>query len=219
MYTDSSAPLHSFIFSQDLDIVPIIGSLVHHDFEMAEPFYIPVHSVLQNLKQAFKCQYKDLKELVLSDTNFVNKYITKVNKGGSKTIMKRILSNDTKLVNEDITIVTKRDNKTLKKRVLPEDTNFDREDITKETNSNNKLLKKRVLPDNTNFVNEGVTMVTNNDNKILTAHKRVDKKIKSVPGMFPEDACIIRRFPEDPLKSLPALTPLPPDLSPQRSLH
>ena len=155
----------------------------------------------------------------MSDTNFVNKYITKVNKGGNKTIMKHILSNDTKLVNEDITIVTKRDNKTLKKRVLPEDTNFDREDITKETNSNNKLLKKQVLLDNTNFVNEGVTMMTDNDNKILTVYKRVDKKIKPVPGMFPEDACIIRQFPEDPLKSLPALTPLPPDLSPQRSLH
>ena len=68
--TNFAAPLHtliptdtdfSFIFSQDLDNVPTLGSPVYCDLEMAEPFYIPVHSVLQTLKQAFKCQYKDLK--------------------------------------------------------------------------------------------------------------------------------------------------------------
>lgn len=44
----------------------------------------------------------------------------------------------------------------------------------------------------------------------LTAYKRVDRKVKPVPGVFPEDAKVIRRFPENPLASLQPLPIKPP---------
>ena len=47
-----------------------------------------------------------------------------------------------------------------------------------------------------------------------TAYKTVDKKIKPVKGVFPEDARVIRQFPEDPLMSLPTLPFDPPDFVP-----
>lgn len=50
------------------------------------------------------------------------------------------------------------------------------------------------------------------------AYKRVDKKVKPVPGVFPEDARVERRFPEDPLENLPVLSPHPPDFSPTMRL-
>ncbi|GJF00554.1 hypothetical protein PsYK624_168470 [Phanerochaete sordida] len=50
--------------------------------------------------------------------------------------------------------------------------------------------------------------------EVLTAYKRVDRKVKPVPAVFPEDARVIRRFPEDPLASLPPLTPRPPVFKP-----
>ena len=40
---------------------------------------------------------------------------------------------------------------------------------------------------------------------MFTAYKRVDKKVKPVPTVFPEDAKVKRQFPEDPLDSLPNL--------------
>ena len=42
-------------------------------------------------------------------------------------------------------------------------------------------------------------------NNVYTAYKRVDKKVKPVPGVFPEEARVIRQIPEDPLRSLPPL--------------
>lgn len=42
--------------------------------------------------------------------------------------------------------------------------------------------------------------------EVNTAYKRVDKKVKPIPGVFPESCRVRRQFPEDPLKSL---TPLP----------
>jgi len=48
----------------------------------------------------------------------------------------------------------------------------------------------------------------------FTAYKRVDRKVKPVPGTFPEDARVTRQFPEDPLLSLPYLTPTPPEFIP-----
>ena len=45
---------------------------------------------------------------------------------------------------------------------------------------------------------------------VFTAYKRVDKKVKPVPTVFPEDAKVKRQFPEDPLDSLPNLPSHPP---------
>ena len=48
----------------------------------------------------------------------------------------------------------------------------------------------------------------------LTAYKRVDQKVKPVPAVYPEDAKVERRFPEDPLLSLVSLPYHPPDFTP-----
>ncbi|KLO04728.1 hypothetical protein SCHPADRAFT_917895 [Schizopora paradoxa] len=56
------------------------------------------------------------------------------------------------------------------------------------------------------------------DDDVNTAYKRVDRKVKPVPGIFPEDARVIRRFPEDPLASLPALPTRPPNFVPSERL-
>ncbi|KAI0337426.1 hypothetical protein BDW22DRAFT_1339778, partial [Trametopsis cervina] len=41
-------------------------------------------------------------------------------------------------------------------------------------------------------------------------YKRVDRKVKPVPAVFPEDARVRRQFPEDPLANLPILPMHPP---------
>ena len=46
---------------------------------------------------------------------------------------------------------------------------------------------------------------------LFTAYKRVDRKVKPVPAVFPEDAKVTRQFPEDPLKTLPKLSANPPE--------
>ena len=46
---------------------------------------------------------------------------------------------------------------------------------------------------------------------VYTAYKRVDKKVKPVPGVFPEESRVLRRIPEDPLLSLPPLPKTPPE--------
>jgi len=52
----------------------------------------------------------------------------------------------------------------------------------------------------------------------LGAYKRVDRKVKPVPGRYPEDTCVHCQFPENPLDSLTPLTPLPPDFIPTKKL-
>ena len=49
--------------------------------------------------------------------------------------------------------------------------------------------------------------------KAFTMYKRVDRKIKPVPVVFPEDARVVRNFPENPLLSLPALPFRPPEFT------
>ncbi|KAL5485756.1 hypothetical protein ACEPAI_6797 [Sanghuangporus weigelae] len=51
-----------------------------------------------------------------------------------------------------------------------------------------------------------------------TAYKRVDKKIKPISGVFPEDARVVRRFPEDLLRNLSMLPIKPPDFTPGECL-
>lgn len=53
---------------------------------------------------------------------------------------------------------------------------------------------------------------------VYGAYKRVDRRVKPVPGVFLEDARVERRIPEDPLLSLPPLTPHPPDFVPGERL-
>ncbi len=56
------------------------------------------------------------------------------------------------------------------------------------------------------------------EGKVYGAYKRVDKKIKPIPAVFPEESKVIRRFPEDPLESLPPLPVTPPDFIPNGRL-
>ncbi|KAJ8462647.1 hypothetical protein ONZ51_g10761 [Trametes cubensis] len=53
---------------------------------------------------------------------------------------------------------------------------------------------------------------------VYGAYKPVDRRVKPVPGVFPEDARVVRQFPEDPLASLQPLTPHPPDFVPTMKL-
>ena len=53
---------------------------------------------------------------------------------------------------------------------------------------------------------------------VNTAYKRVDRKVKPVPGVFPEEARVIRQIPEDPLKTLPNLDKLNSDFVPNGRL-
>ncbi|VDC04371.1 unnamed protein product [Peniophora sp. CBMAI 1063] len=53
---------------------------------------------------------------------------------------------------------------------------------------------------------------------VLGAYKPVDKKIRPVPGVFPQEAAVTRTIPEDPLLSLPVLPTHPPDFEPTERL-
>ncbi|XP_006456524.1 hypothetical protein AGABI2DRAFT_146341 [Agaricus bisporus var. bisporus H97] len=46
------------------------------------------------------------------------------------------------------------------------------------------------------------------------AYKKVANKVRPVPGTMPSDIRIIRKFPEDPLETLPKISPFPPKFSP-----
>ncbi|EPS99181.1 hypothetical protein FOMPIDRAFT_1124857 [Fomitopsis schrenkii] len=60
---------------------------------------------------------------------------------------------------------------------------------------------------------EGDELLNYYGNEVLGAYKRVDRRVKPVPGVFPEDARVERRFPEDLLLSLPPLSPQPPEFT------
>ena len=57
-----------------------------------------------------------------------------------------------------------------------------------------------------------------NEGEAYTAYKRVDRKVKPVPAVFPEEAKVIRKFPEDPLSSLVDLPTHPPSFKPNGRL-
>ncbi|KAL4250180.1 hypothetical protein AB1N83_014095 [Pleurotus pulmonarius] len=54
--------------------------------------------------------------------------------------------------------------------------------------------------------------------KAFTAYKCVGQKIHPVSGVYPEDIKVIRKIPEDPLKSLPVLPKHPPKFTPGKCL-
>ena len=51
-----------------------------------------------------------------------------------------------------------------------------------------------------------------------TAYKRVDRKVKPVPAVFPEEAKVTRKFPGNPLDSLAPLPMHPPEFVPNGRL-
>ena len=53
---------------------------------------------------------------------------------------------------------------------------------------------------------------------VFTAYKRVDKKVRPVPGPIPQEAHVDRRFPEDPLLSLKPLPRHPPMFLPTQRI-
>lgn len=79
-------------------------------------------------------------------------------------------------------------------------------------------IDERTLLINVLDLEEGDELLSYYGQQVLGAYKRVDRRVKPVPGVFPEDARVERRFPEDPLLSLPLLTPNPPDFTPGERL-
>ncbi|EIN05375.1 hypothetical protein PUNSTDRAFT_74776, partial [Punctularia strigosozonata HHB-11173 SS5] len=53
---------------------------------------------------------------------------------------------------------------------------------------------------------------------VFGAYKRVDRKIKPVPGVYPEDAKVTRQFPRNPLTGLTKLPERPPDFTPTQKI-
>jgi hypothetical protein len=51
-----------------------------------------------------------------------------------------------------------------------------------------------------------------------TAYKHVDRKIKPIPGVFPQEASVTRQIPDDPLLTLPPLSPHPPIFVPTKKV-
>jgi hypothetical protein len=51
-----------------------------------------------------------------------------------------------------------------------------------------------------------------------TKYKPVDRKVRPIPGVTPEDSKVTRQFPEDPLKNLPTLPVKPPAFRPTRKI-
>ena len=51
-----------------------------------------------------------------------------------------------------------------------------------------------------------------------TMYKRVDKKVKPVPGVFPEESRVQRKVPKDPMLTLPKLPTHPPEFEPSERL-
>ena len=56
------------------------------------------------------------------------------------------------------------------------------------------------------------------DGYVFGTYKTVDRKVKPVPAVYPEDARVKRSFPEDPLTSLLPLPTCPPDFIPTSKL-
>ena len=53
---------------------------------------------------------------------------------------------------------------------------------------------------------------------VLGAYKKVDVRVKPVPGVFPQEATVYRRFPNDPLANLPLLLKNPPEFIPSEKI-
>ncbi|VDC02641.1 unnamed protein product [Peniophora sp. CBMAI 1063] len=56
------------------------------------------------------------------------------------------------------------------------------------------------------------------DLNVLGAYKPVDRKVRPVPGVFPQEAAVVRRIPEDPVSTLPSLPIHPPAFEPTERL-
>lgn len=54
--------------------------------------------------------------------------------------------------------------------------------------------------------------------QVYGAYKTVDKRVRPIPGVYPENARVTRTIPEDPIASLPFLSPNPPDFVPSGRL-
>ena len=64
---------------------------------------------------------------------------------------------------------------------------------------------------NTKALSFKIRSIPGKSAKVQTAYKKVDRKVRPVPGVFPEDAKVTRQFPEDPLATLAPLPKNPPD--------
>ncbi len=76
-------------------------------------------------------------------------------------------------------------------------------DESSEFDPHDSLVKDSV---DTFFVGLGHSASIQDRDVAIGTYKHVDRKIKPVPGVFPEDARVTRQFPKDPLASLPVLS-------------
>src|SRR5215470_9244684 len=54
--------------------------------------------------------------------------------------------------------------------------------------------------------------------QVLGAYKKVDVRVRPVPGVFPQEAMVHRQFPNNPLANLPTLPKHPPEFTPTAKL-
>ena len=52
----------------------------------------------------------------------------------------------------------------------------------------------------------------------VNVYKPVHKRVKPVPALFPQEAAVVRRIPEDPLLTLPELSSCPPEFTPTKKI-
>ena len=64
------------------------------------------------------------------------------------------------------------------------------------------------------YIHEDKNIVHTVEDKSLAIYKPVARKVKPVPGVFPEDARVERKIPRNPLLTLPKLPACPPDFVP-----
>ena len=82
------------------------------------------------------------------------------------------------------------------------------------------VLTRQTLSTKTNIV-KYVTIKpdSSSNSKVQTAYKRIDRKVKPVPAVFPEDAKVTHQFPENPLDTLPELPTNPPEFESGKGLN
>ena len=93
--------------------------------------------------------------------------------------------------------------------------------LTTNLEDSQNVVYSEVIDSKEKFMQKSGTVSVQQETEVYDnygAYKRVDKKVHPVSGTFPEEARVTRHFPENPLDSLPELSPNPPDFIPTERL-